>query len=186
MSPRERVDRDRVRRFLEELARRFHRPARIFLVGGTTLVFEGLRDTTLDIDLTLDVSREDHARLIEAIKALKEELAVNVEEAHPGDFIPLPAGHENRHLYVGRFGSIEVFHFDPYSTALSKIERGRTQDLEDVLRLLRTGTIQWASLDAQFREILPRFGTESLKQDPEEFQANFIELERQWLDAPAG
>ena len=62
---------------------------------------------------------------------------MNVEEASPGDFIPLPAGSEGRHEFIERFRKLDVFHFDLYSVALSKIERGRTQDLEDVLKLLQ-------------------------------------------------
>lgn len=35
-----------------------------------------------------------------------------------GPFEPLPDGHEDRHEHVGRYGSIDVYHFDLYSTAL--------------------------------------------------------------------
>ena len=74
--------------------------------------------------MLLEVSPEAHGELIQAIRALKDELSINVEEASPGDFIPLPAGYESRHVYIDRFGLLEVLHFDLYSTALSKIERG--------------------------------------------------------------
>jgi hypothetical protein len=147
------------------------------LIGGTTLVFEALRSQTLDIDIALEVPPPDHADLIRAIRVLKDELSVNVEEAGPGDFIPLPAGYQDRHVFVGRFGSLDVFHFDLYSVALSKIERGRDQDFADVLILLSTGRLQWERLKAFFEEILPRMGEHSLRQDPLEFQENFRTLE---------
>lgn len=38
--------------FLEALGREFHGRAQVYLVGGATLVFEGLRPTTLHIDLS--------------------------------------------------------------------------------------------------------------------------------------
>jgi len=41
--PREPVDRQRIEQFLTELGRRFRRPGKIFLVGGTTMVYEGFR-----------------------------------------------------------------------------------------------------------------------------------------------
>lgn len=184
MSLRQRVDRARIELFLQRLGEQFRRPARIYLVGGTTVVFEAIRQQTVDIDLVLEVSSADHGELIQAIRELKNSLSINVEEASPGDFIPLPAGYENRHEFVGRFGSLDVLHFDLYSTALSKIERGRVQDIEDVLALLRAGRIKWDKLKEFFDEILPRMGKESLRQDPVEFGQNFEALEAMWRSAP--
>jgi len=181
MSFRSNVDRERIRESCQRLAERFRRPARIYLVGGTTLVFERLREQTLDIDVVLEVAPEHHGELIQAVRELKDALSVNIEEASPADFIPLPAGYETRHVFLERFGTIELFHFDPYSTALSKIERGRTQDLEDVVALLRSGKIEWDRLAAAFREILPQMGQHSLKQDPVEFERHFRALEEMWL-----
>lgn len=184
MSLRQRADRARIERFLTELAGRFRQPARLYLVGGTTLVYEALRAQTLDIDLVIEVSAADHAELIRAIRDLKDSLSLNVEEASPADFIPLPAGYEDRREFIGRFGSLDVFHFDLYSTALSKIERGRVQDLEDVLTLLRAGRLDWDRLHAYFDEILPRMGQHSLRQDPVEFEQNFQALAALWRAAP--
>jgi hypothetical protein len=177
MGPRRPVDRERIRRFLSELGRRFHQAARVYLVGGTTVVFENLREQTLDIDLVLEVDPKHHGALLRAIRQLKDELSTNVEEASPGDFIPLPDGHENRHVFVERFGKLDVFHFDPYSSALSKVERGLEQDYDDVLALLRSGVVSWDRLEQCFKDILPRIGTKSLRQDPVKFEANFRTLE---------
>jgi hypothetical protein len=186
MTQRKRVDRERIREFFAELGKRFRKPARIYLVGGTTLVYEGLRGTTVDIDIVLEVGSDEHANLVGAIRELKDRLSVNVEEASPADFIPLPAGSEMRHRFVGRFERIEVFHFDPYSTALSKIARGQTQDMEDVLELLQAGVLEWERLAGFFNEILPRVGAESLKQDPAEFEATFREVEAMWRARQTG
>jgi hypothetical protein len=65
---------------------------------------------------------------------------------------------------------------------LSKIERGRVQDIEDVLTLLHAGRIAWATLETCFQDILPRMGVESLRQDPIEFAQNFHVLEAMWRE----
>ena len=135
MSPREMVNRKRIEAFLEVLGKRFPRPGTIFLVGGTTMVFEGLREQTLDIDITFEVSNRDHALFIQVVRELKEDLSLNVEEASPGHFITLPPGYRDRCRFIGRYGLLDVFHFDLYSTALSKIERGTEEDFSDILAL---------------------------------------------------
>ncbi len=43
MSLREPVDRQWIQRFLQQLGQRFRHPGKLFLVGGTTVVFEGYR-----------------------------------------------------------------------------------------------------------------------------------------------
>lgn len=181
MSLRQKVDRERIKNFFKKLSQRFRREGKIYLVGGTTLVFEQLRDQTVDIDVVIEVAPKYHGELIQAIRELKEDLSLNVEESSPGDFIPLPKGFQERHQFVERFGSIDLFHFDLYSTALSKIERGRTQDMEDVLELLQKNKIEWEQLEKYFREILPQMGRQSLKQDPIEFEENFRALEALWI-----
>lgn len=173
MSLRPPVDRARILAFLEALGRRFRKPGRLYLVGGATIILEGIRAKTVDIDFTCELAAGDHGLLIDAVRTLKEELDVNVEEVSPADFIPLPEGWRERCAFVGRYGALDVFHFDLYSVCLSKIERGLESDFEDVLGLLRSGRIAMADLDLHFRAILPRFGKESLKQDPRDFEAKF-------------
>ena len=183
MSQRREVDRRRIEQFLTALGSRFKRAGRVYLVGGTTLVWEGLRAQTIDIDLTYDVLSEDAGDFAQVIQVLKRELDINVEEASPGDFIPLPAGYRERSLFIGRYGLLDVFHFDLYSTALSKIERGREEDLSDVLILLKDGRIDMDQLGANFKEILPRVETHSLKGDPEEFGRKFASLQQMWQES---
>jgi hypothetical protein len=184
MSLRPPVDRARILAFLEALGRRFRKPGRLYLVGGATIILEGLRAKTVDIDFTCELSPGDHGLLIDSVRALKEELDVNVEEVSPADFIPLPEGWRERCLFVGRYGALDVFHFDLYSTALSKIERGLESDFEDVEGLLRSGHLDMGRLEAYFRAILPRFGKESLKQDPRDFEAKFRALKARRAAGP--
>lgn len=180
MSSRQPADRARIDLFLRRLGDRFRRPGRVYLVGGTTMVFEGLRAQSLDINLRFDVAPADREAMMQAIRELKDQLALNVEEAWPGDFIPLPAGYQDRAIFVGRYGQLDVFHFDLYSTALSKIARGMEEDLSDVLALLQAGRLQMASLESYYQEIRPQLGTKSLNQDPREFDAKFQALRAMW------
>jgi hypothetical protein len=108
VSLRQKVDSERIKLFFKRLSERFRRPGRVYLVGGTSLVFEELRQQTVDIDVVIDVSPADHGKFIQAVRELKDELSINVEEASPGDFIPLPSGYENRHQYLERFGTEET------------------------------------------------------------------------------
>ena len=177
---RQRVDQQRIELFLQRLGRQFNKPGRVYLVGGTTMVYEGLREQTLDIDLALEIANEDHSAFIATVRELKEKLSLNIEEASPADFIPLPAGYRERSQFIGRYGKLDVFHFDLYSTALSKIERGNESDFADVLALLQTDRLEMAKLVQYFHEILLRYATESLKQDPVEFQRKFAILTDMW------
>ena len=180
MSQRPPVDRGRIADFLNKLGQRFRGRARLYLVGGTTVVYENRRAQTLDVALTIEADPADEIRLLQTLRELKDALAINVEQVSPADFIPLPGGYRDRSEFVGRFGGLDVFHFDLYSTALSKIERGNEQDFADVLALLHAGRITWSKLEGFFDEILPQFGARSLRQDPDEFKRKFEALRRLW------
>lgn len=183
MSLRPSVDQRRITDFLRVLGETSRVAGRVYLVGGASVVLEGYRARTLDIDLTIEAAPEHEARLLQVLRELKDKLAVNVELVSPGDFIPLPSGWRDRSEYVGRFGALDVFHFDLYSTALSKIERGTEQDYADVLALLTAERLEWAQLAQRFEEILPHFGLRSLKQDPEDFGRKFRALEKKWRNS---
>ncbi len=167
------VDAERINAFLAALGSRFRHRGRIYLVGGTTIVLKGLRAQTLDIDLTHEIESAHLQEFIRLLQELKVSLDVNVEEVSPGDFIPLPEGYETRALYVGGFGELAVYHFDPYSTALSKIERGTEKDFEDARAMIRSGLISWTRLAELFDQVMLRYGRESLKQDEPRFRRHF-------------
>jgi hypothetical protein len=135
---------------LRALSERFRHPCRLYLVGGTTMVFEGLRDQSIDIDIAFEVDSSYHGEFVQAIRKLKDELYVNVEESSPSDFIPLPRGANERAIFVGRFGQLDVFHFDYYSIALSKIARGTQEDFSDVLSLLQSRRMELPMLEKYY------------------------------------
>jgi hypothetical protein len=141
---------------------------------------EGFRDQTLDIDLALELPKGEHGAFVAVVQNLKSEMQLNVEEASPADFIPLPPGSADRARYIGRFGQLEVYHFDAYSSALSKIERGREADFMDVLTLLRQEWITWTELRRHFEAIQPAYRVASLKADPVAFAGKFKRLRTLW------
>ena len=174
---REPVTRDRIERFLSELGKRYRGGGRLYLVGGTQMVFAGFRGQTEDIDYTVQLEG-DHQEFTAAVRSLIRELNMSVEPAGPGDFIPLPAGWEERSRFVGRYGRLDVYTFDPVSTALSKIERGSSRDVDDVLALLDRGIVSVPELQTAFEAILPRLETESLRVDEYDFRRKFEGLLR--------
>lgn len=110
----------------------------------------GWRATTVDVDIEL-VPEQD--AVLRAVPRLKEELSINVELASPGHFIPLPAGWEERSLLAEQRQLLAVYHFDPYSQALAKLERDHARDREDVRVLIDSGLVNPTRLIAYFEEI---------------------------------
>jgi uncharacterized nucleotidyltransferase DUF6036 len=136
---RERADEERIRAFLRELGRRSRVAVRVYLTGGATAVIEGWRSSTIDIDLSFE---PDDDALLRSLPELKERLDVNVELVSPSDFIPELPGWRDRSPFVLRAGKLDVHHLDPYSQALSKVERGFEQDLEDVEAMIDAGLVE--------------------------------------------
>ena len=157
MSMRPNVDKKAIESFLQRLGRTFRKPGRLYLVGGAALVHAGVRPGfTQDIDI--QVGEANEGDLIISIQRLIQQMQINIEFASPKDFIPLPSQWETHAQYVGRYGQIEVFYFDFYSIALSKIERGTTRDIEDVKLLVQQQRIDLDELDATYQEVLAQLG----------------------------
>ena len=68
---------------------------------------------------------------------------------------------------------MEVFAYDPVSTALAKIARGRPADFADIFALIEEGQLRVGTLTASLDEILPRVAAgEARKITPEDYRAN--------------
>lgn len=146
------ADAGRIRAFLKALSREAEGDARVYLTGGATAALLGWRSATIDVDLKLVPEQEG---LLRALAGLKESLNINVELAAPDQFIPAVAGWEERSLFVSQEGRLAVFHYDLYSQALAKLERGHRQDLEDAQAMLQRGLIEPERLLALFKSIEP-------------------------------
>ncbi len=124
----------------------------MYLTGGATAVLEGWRPSTVDVDIRFE---PDTDAALRAIAELKERLQVNVELASPLDFLPPLEGWHERSRFRFRSGNLEVFDFDPYSQALSKLQRGFDLDLRDVADMIRSGQVEPTRLLELFDGIEP-------------------------------
>jgi hypothetical protein len=148
------LDRERLLEFLAALGRVAREPATVYLTGGATAVLHGWRNATVDVDLKLEPESDT---LLRALPRLKEELQLNVELASPDGFVPELAGWRERSPFVAQQGRLTVRHYDLYSQALAKIERGHARDLLDVREMLARGLVDAARLRVLFAEMEPSF-----------------------------
>ena len=149
---RELADRERIERFMNAFGRMATTSVRVYLVGGTTAVLLGWRTSTVDVDLVI---RPEDDVMLRAIPVLKNTLQINVELASPADFIPVPSGWEDRGTFVKDVSRAAFYHFDLYAQALSKVERGHRQDIEDVRAMLDRGLIDSQRAMEYFARIEP-------------------------------
>jgi hypothetical protein len=146
-------DQAKIEGFMAALGKRLRSGGRIYLTGGATAVLHGWRAATVDIDIKAD---PEPAGLFEAIALLKEDMDVNVELASPEQFIPPLPGWRERSLFIAVHGLVEFLHYDPYSQALAKLQRGHARDLRDAQSLRRTGLIETERLWELFQAIAPQ------------------------------
>lgn len=163
--------------FMRALGLRSRNAARVYFTGGSTAVMHGWRDNTVDIDLRFVPETDE---LFRALPELKEKLRINIELASPADFIPPLPGWEDRSLFIGREGKLDFYHYDPYSQALAKIERGHSQDILDVESMLRDGLIEAEELLSLFLDI-----ENQLYRYPAIDPPSFARAVRQIVDQPA-
>lgn len=135
---RERADDQRIRALAQRLSVSAASDTTLYLTGGATAVLEGWRRSTVDVDLRIEPESDE---LFRALASAKEALDLNIELASPPDFIPELPDWRERSPFVLREGRLTVRHFDLYSQALSKIERGFAQDLEDVEAMVSRGLV---------------------------------------------
>lgn len=146
------VDESRLRELARELGRIAGQPVRIYLTGGATAVLERWRESTVDVDMRFEPDADE---LLRALPALKERLHVNIELASPPDFIPELPGWRERSPLVFQEGRVAIHHFDLYSQALAKIERGFAQDLEDVKAMIERSLVDPSRLRELYERIEP-------------------------------
>lgn len=146
------VDAERIRALARALARLATHDTTLYLTGGCTAVIQGWRSSTIDVDLRIEPESDE---LLRRLVELKEELQINIELASPPDFIPELPGWRERSPFVLGEGRVTVRHFDLYSQALSKIERGFEHDLADVRSMIADGLVAPQVALLLFDEIEP-------------------------------
>jgi hypothetical protein len=144
---------DRIRSLMQALGAAAHEEARVYLTGGASAVLLGWRESTIDVDLQLVPDRDE---LLRAIAALKERLEINVELASPAQFVPELPGWETRSRFIAREGRVSFYHYDFYSQALAKVERGHAQDRLDVRSMILDGLVEPVRLAELFASVADR------------------------------
>ena len=95
-------------------------------------------------------------------------------------FIPLPDGNEERTIRIDQFGNLEVFVADPYSIALSKLDRGFDTDFDDVVFLVRQNLVEVPLLEKITEIALSR--AHEFDMNPTVLLAHLQELKKRILD----
>ncbi len=167
------VDARTLETFLQRLGQCFHHQAALYLVGGTSLLLAAGKMSTFDIDVQVQTENQHYSQFIRCLRTVSRDLGVPVELASPEQFIPLPAGFQDRRQFVGRYGSLDVFHFDFYSIALAKVHRGNEKDFDDVVRMVQTGLISITVLESYLEQILPEYEYHQPSADPATFRRKF-------------
>lgn len=159
--------------FLQELGKRYAKPATLYLLGGGALILLGSTRLTLDIDYVgIDLpDRWDELQIL--ISQIADELDLKID-AVPNDMIPPLADTEQRQILVGTYGKLQVVIIDPYAIAIGKLDRGFPTDIEDVVFLIRRNYIQLAALEKTILEILPTARTLDLT--PQQIQQNLTSV----------
>jgi len=129
------VDNAEIVSILQAIGKRVPPSSQLILVGGSALVLLGSPRQTIDIDFVGDDihPNELHKTIMEAARELK----IYVEPVPLDKFIPLPEGNVERNVRIGQFENLEVYVADPYSIALSKLDRGFDTDFDDLIFLIR-------------------------------------------------
>lgn len=162
-----------LQQFFRRLGERIEGPVTFYLLGGSALCLLDSPRETLDVDYTIENPSPETQKILEQIAS---ELQLDLESVPLAEFIPLPPDAQKRRRFVGRYGQVDVYIFDLYSIALSKIARGFESDLEDVAFLLNQNLIDWETLEMHFRSVLPHAKRADI--DPREFHAYFETLKR--------
>lgn len=144
------VDKEQVHRFMKELGDEADREGRLYFTGGATAVLVGWRSSTVDVDIKMEPEAD---RLFRALPRIKDQLEINVELAAPDQFIPAVPGWQERSTFIARQGRLSFYHYDFYSQALSKIQRGHAKDLLDVREMIDRGLIERSELRRRFEQI---------------------------------
>lgn len=145
--------------FLTEIGRRLTGDSKLVLLGGSALLLLGHSRPTSDVDY--EGAEHEISVFRELLNHVAMERQIEVEAVPIEQFVPIPTGADERHIPVGNFGRLQVLVLDPYSIALSKIDRGLDSDLEDVAFLIRRGYVVFDRLS----EVIDKASAQSVEFD---------------------
>lgn len=157
-----------IQSILEMLGKRVPASSRLLLLGGSALILLGSQRPTIDIDFIGDDVSPSEFDI--AIMQAAKELKIFIEPVPIERFIPLPAGSDGRKIRIGKYGNMEVYVADPYSIALSKLDRGFDTDFDDILFLIQNKHVEMKELERMAQVVLTR--AREFDIDPADFLAH--------------
>jgi len=110
-------------KFLQQLGENYSGKMTFYLLGGSALCLLGSPRETLDIDYSTELDAVNLNEFKVVINSVATKLKLDVEPVPLAEFIPFPPESGNRRRFIGNYGNIEVYIFDLYTIALSKIAR---------------------------------------------------------------
>jgi len=116
------------------------------------LVLLGSTRQTVDIDYVGHDLHQDELQLV--LEQLAQSFQLDVEAVPIEEFIPIPTDADERHILIAKFGQLEVYEFDPYTIAISKLDRGFETDIADIVFMLDQHLITIAQLEALLNQAL--------------------------------
>ena len=158
---RARFDSSYIRSELERIGQQLDNPLTVFLIGGGSMAFRGLKETTKDIDLIVS-SGDDLSQLQVALLELGYEIVQEPDEEYEelgaqrilenddgcridifnqqviGKLILSPGIRERSERYLDP-GNLVVELVSPEDIFLFKAVAGRVDDIEDMFSLIQTG-----------------------------------------------
>lgn len=150
------MDNLEIRTVLNMLGKRVPPGSQVILIGGSALALLGSPRPTMDVDFFGD--DVNPSELHRTILQIARELEIHLEPVPLDRFIPLPEGSEKRHVRIGQFGNLEVYVADPYSIALSKLDRGFDTDLADIVFLVENGFVEAQAFERVVESALTQAG----------------------------
>lgn len=133
------MDREKLHSILTALGEDVPPASQVYLIGGSALTLLGNPRQSLDVDFVGDDIHPSD--LLRAIMEKAKEMKLQIDIVPLDRFIPLPDGNEQRNIHIGQFGNLEVNVVDPYSIALSKLDRGLFTDFDDIIFLIKNDYI---------------------------------------------
>lgn len=129
------LNRSQIDQFLTAVGQRCEPNTTLYLLGGGALELLGGARPTIDLDYVGDDLQSDS--LQQLLTQTADEMRIELEAVPIAEFVPLPQNADSRAVLVGEFGNLMVYVFDPYTIALSKLDRGFDTDIEDILFLVQ-------------------------------------------------
>lgn len=139
------MDKAKLESILTALGEQVPPASRLFLIGGSALTLLGSPRPSIDIDFVGDDVNPNE--LHRTIMAKAKEMKLQVDAVPIDRFIPMPDGNEQRSIYIGQFANLDIYVIDPYSIALSKLDRGLFTDFDDILFLIKNNHITLEELE---------------------------------------